>query len=711
MKNAAYGIAISFIALSAIMFSTLKVEPASASASGFDPGNIMDDAVFSNSSSMSVQDIQNFLNSKVPVCDTYGTQRSEFGGGTRAQWAAARGYSPPFTCLKDFNENGKSSAQILYETGQEFKINPQVLIVLLQKEQALVTDTWPIPGSSQYRTATGYGCPDTAPCDSQYYGLTNQLRWSARMFRAILNNSPAWYTPYILGNNYIQWSPNSSCGGSQVNIQNRATQALYNYTPYRPNQAALNAGYGQGDACSAYGNRNFYLYFKDWFGSTKTDAYSARPIGQSALNTQEPFYPGEPRRVYIDYLNTGSARWYDSTSVPAGVQPVTLAATEPINRESRFSHGWVSSGRPVASFSHVYQGDGTTLAQNQHIVEPGQVARFEFSITSPWTLAEGNYKENFQPVVEGAANWSMGGVSWLDIKVQSRYKAEFAGQTKSGSTLIRSGGGAVSSIKYKNIGSAAWYDVQSVPTGYFPTKLTAVAPENRNSTLSVDWVTPSVASEQFYRVYEANGITLSQNQHVVMPNQIAEYQFSFRATEQSSLGNIRERLQPIIAGGSHPNMGALSWFDLRVEESLYAASFHAQSPDLVVEKGNQKPLYIEYKNTGNTPWYDDISVPKNVKPIRLAATNPINRSSIFSYTWPSSGRTSFTFSKIYESNGSILASNQHVVLPGQIVRFEFKITPPWTINSGVHREFFQPVVEGASNWYMGGRAWLDLRIP
>lgn len=236
------------------------------SATSFNAGKIIDDSIFTNSTSMDPGQIQNFLNSKVPVCDTYGTKTSEFGGGTRAQWAAANGYYPPFTCLKDASENGKSSAQIIYDVAQQFQINPQVLIVLLQKEQGLVTDTWPT--SNQYRTATGYGCPDTAACDSQYFGLTNQLTWSARMFRAIMNASSTWYTPYVLGNNYIRWSPTASCGGSTVYIQNRATQALYNYTPYQPNQAALNAGYGKGDACSAYGNRNFYLYFSDWFGST-----------------------------------------------------------------------------------------------------------------------------------------------------------------------------------------------------------------------------------------------------------------------------------------------------------------------------------------------------------------------------------------------------------------------------------------------------------
>jgi hypothetical protein len=229
---------------------------------------------------MSAQQIQAFLEVRVPICDTFGTKPSEFGGGTRAQWAAARGYSPPFTCLKDFSENGKSASQIIYDVAQQFSINPQVLIVLLQKEQSLITDDWPIPGSAQYRTATGYGCPDTAACDSQYYGLTNQLTWSGRMFRSIINASPTWFTPYVLGNNYIQFNPTASCGGSVVNIQNRATQALYNYTPYQPNQAALDAGWGS-VSCGAYGNRNFYLYFVSWFGSPYSfvvDGVSYAPV-------------------------------------------------------------------------------------------------------------------------------------------------------------------------------------------------------------------------------------------------------------------------------------------------------------------------------------------------------------------------------------------------------------------------------------------------
>lgn len=248
-KNAVViGVVMTFIvATVSLALGAFDSRVTAAPVVGFQAGRIIDDTIFTNKTSMSQAQIQQFLEARVPVCDTNGTKPSEFGGGTRAQWAAARGYSPPFTCLRNFSEGGKLASQIIYDVAQQFSINPQVLIVLLEKEQGLITDDWPIPGSSQYRTATGYGCPDTAPCDSQYYGLTNQLTWSGRMFRAIMNASPTWFTPYVLGNNYIQYNPNASCGGSTVFIQNRSTQALYNYTPYQPSPAALNAGWGQVD--------------------------------------------------------------------------------------------------------------------------------------------------------------------------------------------------------------------------------------------------------------------------------------------------------------------------------------------------------------------------------------------------------------------------------------------------------------------------------
>jgi uncharacterized protein with LGFP repeats len=259
------------------LIMVLQVSPARAvGAVGFQPDYIIDDIIFTNKDSASVNDIQSFLNSKVPSCDTNGQQLSEYGGPDlngdgkvqRWEWGQANYNQTVFTCLKDYKiADGRTAAQLIYDTAQKYAINPQVFIVLLQKEQVLVTDAWPL--ALQYRSATGYGCPDGgAACDTAYYGLLNQLDWAGKMYRAILNQSPTWYSPYHVGINTIYWSPTHSCGTSQVDIKNLATVALYDYTPYRPNQAALDAGWGTGDGCSAYGNRNFYLYFTSWFGST-----------------------------------------------------------------------------------------------------------------------------------------------------------------------------------------------------------------------------------------------------------------------------------------------------------------------------------------------------------------------------------------------------------------------------------------------------------
>ncbi len=270
----------------------VTVAPKTASAlsgSDFKAGRIIDDTVFYNSSSMTVPQIQEFLNSKVPICDTNGTK--PYASTTRAAYGTSRGYPPPYTCLKDYSQtiptitNGgsdlcknsvtggtKSAAQIIYDASVACGINPQTLIVLLQKEQSLITDDW--PWSNQYRSATGYGCPDTAPCDAEFYGFFNQVYQAAKAFRRYEAN-PNSYNYKANRNNNIYYNPNlSGCGSSNVFIENQATASLYIYTPYQPNASALNNLYGTGDSCGAYGNRNFWRMFNDWFGSTYTSGAS-----------------------------------------------------------------------------------------------------------------------------------------------------------------------------------------------------------------------------------------------------------------------------------------------------------------------------------------------------------------------------------------------------------------------------------------------------
>lgn len=291
---------LGFISSLIIVFSN-NVNTQAANLREFNPGNIISDEIFTNSDSMSVSQIQAFLNSKVK-CDNYGSKPSELGGGTRSQWLRSRGYSTPIRCITDYMENpstgennyGKneipngaiSTAQLIYNYSRQFGINPQVLITTLQKENGLITDEWPT--HKQFREAMGFGCPDNvapgAPaCDPAYRTFSSQLYQAARHFKGYMERKSGWYVPYRKGLNKIMWHPNAGCGTSDVYIENNATVALYSYTPYRPNQAALNAGYGVGDSCSSYGNRNFYSYFNDWFGSTHVKSSLLRSVSDATV--------------------------------------------------------------------------------------------------------------------------------------------------------------------------------------------------------------------------------------------------------------------------------------------------------------------------------------------------------------------------------------------------------------------------------------------
>ncbi|QIG38324.1 hypothetical protein G5T42_01565 [Microbacterium sp. 4R-513] len=235
-----------------------------ADLSKFQAGNIISDAVFFNKGTMSEGQIQSFLESKVPTCqagytclkDWYDTSRS-----TNAD-AMCAPYSGGFR---------ERASAIIYKVAQACGINPQVILATLQKEQGLVLHTW--PSTWRYTIAMGQGCPDTAACDTRYYGFFNQVYGAAWQFKRYANppgtsNYFNWYAPGRTWN--VLYSPNAACGSSPVLIQNQATANLYYYTPYQPNAASLRAGYGTGDGCSTYGNRNFYNYFTDWFGSTQS---------------------------------------------------------------------------------------------------------------------------------------------------------------------------------------------------------------------------------------------------------------------------------------------------------------------------------------------------------------------------------------------------------------------------------------------------------
>jgi hypothetical protein len=266
---------VAVLAAAALLIPFSASPAVAADGSNFDPGYIISDENFFNGTAMSATEVQQVLNSKVPRCTLGDPGRP--AGGTYT-WSGGQG-TLATACLKDYSENlasmrgdsycapinggTLSAAQMIQAVGLACNISQKVLIVLLEKEQSLISDSW--PSTTQYAHATGFNCPDTAPCSSASAGFFKQLYAAARQFQVYTQNTSSFN--YHVGVNNIRFNPNVNCGSSQVMIANQATANLYIYTPYQPNASALNNLYGVGDTCGAYGNRNFWRIYSDWFGS------------------------------------------------------------------------------------------------------------------------------------------------------------------------------------------------------------------------------------------------------------------------------------------------------------------------------------------------------------------------------------------------------------------------------------------------------------
>ncbi|MCR2801731.1 hypothetical protein QNO21_02900 [Microbacterium sp. zg-Y818] len=341
-----------------------------ADLSKFQPGNIISDAVFYNSGTMTEGQIQAFLNAQVPTCRSGYVCLKDKTDTTRA--------IPADPMCNAYAGGGvESAARILFKVAQACGINPQALLVMLQKEQSLVRDTWPL--DSQYKIAMGQGCPDTAACDSRYFGFFNQVYGAAWQLKRYANppgtsNYFTWYAPGKTWN--VRYHPTVACGSSPVYIANQATAALYYYTPYQPNAAALRAGYGEGDGCSAYGNRNFYQYFTDWFGSTQGSASTLVKVGVDVWLVAGDRRYHMPSTVYAEYIRVfGTAvatsasylnRFTDSGPVSLFVR--NAASGEIAYVQNGRTH-WFSS----CSLVQLWGGDCAKRVD----LTPEQFARFE----------------------------------------------------------------------------------------------------------------------------------------------------------------------------------------------------------------------------------------------------------------------------------------------------------------------------------------------
>lgn len=226
---------------------------------GFDPGYLISDRVFYDTSTMDLQQISDFI-----ATTNAGCVASE--QPCIAHFRQDTVDIPPSSRCRGYQgQAGESAAQIIYKAAQSCGINPQVLLVILQKEQGLLTASGSALNDTRYRWAMGFACPDNQACDQRYAGFATQVYFAAAQFRRYQQNPTQF--PFRAGvTNQIAFAPDPDCGGAGVKIVNQATANLYNYTPYQPDEYALQ---GLHTDCASWGNLNFYGLFQAWFGDPK----------------------------------------------------------------------------------------------------------------------------------------------------------------------------------------------------------------------------------------------------------------------------------------------------------------------------------------------------------------------------------------------------------------------------------------------------------
>jgi len=199
--------------LNYILFPLLIIAfllPLKTRASSFDPDYIISDSELTDFQTMNQAEIQSFL---------------EIIGG------ALKNYS-----TVDIDGQKKMASEIIYRASQDYEINSQVLIALLQKEKGLITKK--NPTNDEYNWATGFACYDHRGPVKRFRGFAVQVDRAAWRLNYFLEHP--WEFTYHSGQIYrISWQ--------KVVPQNSATAAFYNYTPH------------------VKGNKLFWQIWQNWF--------------------------------------------------------------------------------------------------------------------------------------------------------------------------------------------------------------------------------------------------------------------------------------------------------------------------------------------------------------------------------------------------------------------------------------------------------------
>lgn len=335
------------VAVVSMAFATTPgtIGTTSVGAASFDPNFLISDAMFDATGTMTTADIQAFLNRYPNSC--------------------LRNYRAPKPL--DFSVYGAdaSAAEIIRSAALLYGVNPQVLLVTLEKEQTLVTGG---AGCADWRywSAMGYACPDggsrydypalgiTGTCVSaqQHAGFSAQVNhgaWQLQFNRQRAIGNLNWrdnqtvpnygyytkgYRQQYVGAPSIYYDGTATISGRLITMTNGPTATLYTYTPH------------------VSANQAFVTLFTNWFGSptgtpngTTTTTSTVAPT--TAPPTTAPPISHDEYRNFVD-----------------GASRILLGRPATTNEKNLWAQHLSTDGRPV----NVLRAMAATAEHDENVV-------------------------------------------------------------------------------------------------------------------------------------------------------------------------------------------------------------------------------------------------------------------------------------------------------------------------------------------------------
>lgn len=216
-----------------ILLLFILILPSSLRAAEFDPNFLLSDQQLTNDRSMTQNAIQAFLEAKGSFLASY----------------------------KTANHKGlvMKASQIIFEAAKEYSINPQYLLVLLQKEQSLI-ERRGNPSQKALDWATGYAVCDSCslsdPSIQKYKGFGKQVDAGAGANRFYIDNPNRFNVKSGIA---------SIIDGQKIRPANQATANQYIYTPH------------------IHGNKNLWTIWQKWWSRTYPNGVVIKSLTDSDL--------------------------------------------------------------------------------------------------------------------------------------------------------------------------------------------------------------------------------------------------------------------------------------------------------------------------------------------------------------------------------------------------------------------------------------------